>query len=294
MEKTEPSSSGDLAVPALLAGAACIGFAPILMRLSPLGPSATAFYRLAMALPMLLLWLWWDWRRTKAPPCATADLKGVALAGFCFAADLAVWHWSVNLTSVANATLFPNFAPIYVTLAAWLLFGQKVRPLFLLGLSLAIAGAVLLMGRNLQLGGEHLAGDGLAQLTAVFYAGYIVAVGRLRARLSTSAIMGLSALVTTPLLLLAALASGESLAIPTGPGWLSLLALAWLSHVGGQSLIAYGLAHLPAAFGSVVLLLQPLVAALLAWVWLGEALTPLAMLGGGVILAGILLARRGS
>ncbi len=73
-----------------------------------------------------------------------------------------------------------------------------------------------------------------------------------------------------------------------------LLALALLSHVGGQSLIAYALAHLPAAFSSVSLLLQPVAAALLAWLILSEALGLLQGLGGAVVLAGIAIARRGS
>jgi drug/metabolite transporter (DMT)-like permease len=289
-----PTSTSRLALAALLAGAVAIGFAPILVRLSPLGPSATAFYRLLLSLPLLGLWLAWDMIAQKHLPCRKGDLWGLAIAGFCFAADLAVWHWSVKMTSVANATLFPNFAPIYVTLAGWALFGQKVRPLFLAGMGLAMSGAILLMGENLSLGGDHLAGDLLGQLTAVFYAGYIVAVGRLRARLSTPAIMTLSGLATTPLLLVAALASGESLWIAPGQSWAPLILLALVSHVGGQSLIAYALAHLPATFGSVGLLLQPLVAALLAWGMLGEGLTLLAMGGGLVILAGIALARSGS
>lgn len=282
------------ALPALLLGAAGIAFAPILVRLSPLGPSATAFYRLLLALPLLALWLGWDVVRTKKPPCARADVKAILIAGFCFAADLAVWHWSVKLTSIANATLFPNFAPVYVTLAGWLLFRQTVRPLFILGMGLALSGAVILMAENLSLGGQHLAGDLLGQLTAVFYAGYIVAVGRLRASLSTPAIMTLSGLVTTPLLLLAAMASGESLLPAPGQDWTALILLALVSHVGGQSLIAYALAHLPASFGSVGLLLQPLLAALLAFALLGENLSWLAITGGLVILGGIALARAGS
>lgn len=78
------------------------------------------------------------------------------------------------------------------------------------------------------------------------------------------------------------------------PGWGVLLGLAWFSHAFGQGLIAFALAHLPVTFSSVGLLLQPLVAALLAWVILGEALGPWQALGGAVIMAGIALARIGT
>jgi drug/metabolite transporter (DMT)-like permease len=91
-----------------------------------------------------------------------------------------------------------------------------------------------------------------------------------------------------------ALISGESLVATTVFGWAMLAGLALISHAGGQSMIAYALAHLPAAFGSVSLLLQPAAAAVLAWWILDEALGPWQALGAAVILAGIYLARRGS
>ena len=77
-------------------------------------------------------------------------------------------------------------------------------------------------------------------------------------------------------------------------GWLILVGLAWISHARGQGLIAYALAHLPAAFSSVSLLFQPVMAAFFAWLLLAEPLAPLQIAGGVVVLAGIYLARRGS
>jgi drug/metabolite transporter (DMT)-like permease len=73
-----------------------------------------------------------------------------------------------------------------------------------------------------------------------------------------------------------------------------LAALALISHAAGQGLIAYALAHLPAAFSSVSLLFQPVMAALFAWAVLAEPLAPLQIAGGMVVLLGIYLARRGS
>jgi len=91
-----------------------------------------------------------------------------------------------------------------------------------------------------------------------------------------------------------ALASGEQMLPSSVLGWGYLLGLALVSHAVGQGLIAYALAHLPAAFSSVSLLFQPVMAALFAWVLLGEALVALQIAGGVVVLIGIYLARRGS
>ena len=101
-------------------------------------------------------------------------------------------------------------------------------------------------------------------------------------------------IVTCVALLLIALLSGEHLLATSAYGWLMLLGIAFVSEVGGQSLITYALADLPAAFSSVGLLLQPVAAGVLAWAILGESLGWWQALGGAVVLTGIVLARRGS
>ena len=295
-ESPEDGQKARVALAILLLGALGIAFAPIFVRLSELGPTATAFHRILLALPALWLWQNMESRGARRPrrPTGWPDYLGLIAAGLLFAGDLAFWHWSIRFTTVANATLLANFAPVFVTLYGFALFGERFSRTFLIGMSLALVGACVLMGRSLNLSPSHLLGDALGVITAMFYAAYIVAVGRLRARFSTATIMAWSGLATCAALLPIALISGESLVATTVFGWAMLAGLALISHAGGQSMIAYALAHLPAAFGSVSLLLQPAAAAVLAWWILDEALGPWQALGAAVILAGIYLARRGS
>ncbi len=292
MANLSSSHARRLALIALFAGAAGIAFAPILFRFSTVGPVTTAFYRLALALP--LLWLWMRWEKHAQPevlrPATRRDFAELALAGLFFAGDLAVWHWSLRLTSVADGTLLPNCAPVFVTLGAWLLFGEKITPRFIAGMVLAMAGAALVVGASWGKG-THLLGNVLGLVTAALYGGYMLSLKRLRATFSTATIMSWSGLFSTAALLVLALACGESLVVPTLSAWGVLAALAWISHAGGQSLIAYAFAHLPASFSSVGLLLQPVLAAGLAWVLLAEPLGWSQALGGAVVLAGIVLAR---
>jgi drug/metabolite transporter (DMT)-like permease len=138
-------------------------------------------------------------------------------------------------------------------------------------------------------------GDALGVVTAIFYAGYILAVKGLRDRGETTLhLMAVTSTITAILLLPVALATEGGLLPGSLYGWGILLGLALISHAAGQGLIAYALAHLPAAFSSVGLLLQPVVAAAFAWVLLSEPLVPLQIAGGVVVLIGIYLARRGS
>ena len=144
--------------------------------------------------------------------------------------------------------------------------------------------------------GTHLLGNLLGLGAAAFYGAYMLSLKRLRATFSTATIMTWSGLFSTLALLVIALlvialASGESLAVPTLSAWGVLAGLAWISHAGGQSLIVYAFAHLPASFSSVGLLLQPVIAAGLAWVLLAEPVGWSQALGGAVVLGGIVLAR---
>lgn len=288
-----------LAIAALVAGSLGIGFSPIFVRLSELPPVATAFWRVAIAVPVLWAWMAAEARGkatagvVPASPMSWEDRGVLILAGLFFAGDLATWHWSLHHTSVANATLFANIAPLFVTLFAWLLFRERFRPLFLAGLAVAMVGVLTLMGKSFSLGGDHLVGDGVGLITAMFYAGYFVTVGRLRRRFPTSVIMTWSGVVTALVLSVMTLASGEPIWATTLHGWLVLAGLALISHAGGQSLIAHALAHLPVAFSSITVLLQPVLAAILAWALLAEPLGAVDIMGMAIVLVGIALARRG-
>jgi drug/metabolite transporter (DMT)-like permease len=265
------------------------------VRLSEIGPIATAVHRVLLALPVLLLFQVVSPKAAvERTPSKASDWGLLALAGFMFAGDLATWHWSVGMTTVANATLLANFAPIFVALFSWLVFKERFTRLFLAGLALAMIGAMTLMGASLQVGTETLMGDLMALSCGVFYAGYILSIARLRSRFDTTTVMLWTSLGTFLFLLPLCWIQGESLIAPSLYGWLILVGLAVISHAGGQSLIAFSLAHLPASFSSVVLLMQPVVAAILAVLILGEVPLVWQAVGGMVVLIGIYLAKRGT
>lgn len=279
------------ALVALLVGATCIALSPIFVRLADVGPTASAFWRVALAAPVL-----WPLAALAPRPGAwRASWPLLVAAGFAFAGDLAFWHWSIRFTSVANSTLLANLAAPFVTLALWLFWRQRPSRLFALGLGTALVGVAMLVHTSLSSSATALLGDTLGVVTAVFYAGYILAVKELRdAGARTFEVMAVSSSVTALFLLPVALASGEALWPQSVYGWLTLAGLAWISHCAGQGLIAYSLAHLPAAFSSVSLLFQPVMAAVFGWLLLAERLVPLQISGGVIVLVGIYLARRAS
>ncbi|MEQ8247190.1 MAG: DMT family transporter [Alphaproteobacteria bacterium] len=289
-------SGPTLGLVALVIGALAISFAPIFVKTSELGPAATAFHRMLLSLPLLIGLSFAQYRSGPSPARSVKSRRDyglLLLAGAFFAGDLAVWHWSIQLTTVANATLFANAAPIFVAAGAWLLLGETFGVRFWLGLFVAGAGTVMVLGASLG-GHGNVLGDALGLLTAVFYAGYFICVKLLRRSIGTFEIMVWSGLSATPILLLVALVSGEPLLAVTWHGWLILIGLAVISHTFGQSLIAFALAHLAASYSSLTLLIQPVGATILAWVLLGQGMQVQQALGGVTVLAGIFLARERS
>jgi len=277
----------------LLAGGCAIAFAPIFVRLSDTGPVASAFWRAALAVPPL--WAWLATRPSGEGPPAAMPRRALAAAGLFFAADLGVWHWSIVYTSVANSTLLANLAPIFVTLAGWLFWGRTVTRVFLAGMALAIAGMFVLVGPHFAAGGTRLLGDGLGALTGLFYAGYMLAIKDARdAGASTGRLMAWSTTITAAALLPVAYLSPQPMIPAHLSGWWVLLALAMVSQILGQGLIAYAFAHLSASLSSVSLLIQPVMATLFAWALFHEAVGALQLAGGVMVLAGIWIARRAS
>jgi drug/metabolite transporter (DMT)-like permease len=299
---SDRSAAGELtALIALFAGALAIGSAGIFVRLSETGPTATAFWRGCLALPLLGLWALIERRRpasaaaaVSAAPAAApaASLRDPMLfwAGVFFAGDLALWHWSLLLTSIAASTLEANCAPMLVTLFSWALWGERPQLGFLGAIALAFAGMLLILVPKLGGGSHALLGDALGLGTACFYAAYILAVARLRTRHGTGTVMFATTLVFT--LLLLPLALPQRFLPLTAHGWWLLIGCALSAQVLGQSLIAYALAHLPATFSAVGLYVQVIAAAVYAWLLLAERLAPVQIAGGVVVLAAIALARR--
>jgi drug/metabolite transporter (DMT)-like permease len=279
-----------LALAALFVGACAVGSSGVFVRLSETGPTATGFWRGALALPFLAVWAWAEARRGEARWYRWVGDARIFWAGVFFTGDLALWHWSLLLTSVTLSTLEANMAPVFVVLITWILWRKRPQPLFVVALAIALIGVLLIVSPKLSQPHSALVGDFLGLGTAAFYAGYMIVVARMGTTYGTGALMLRTTLIFT--VLLAPLMIGEKILPDSAHGWALLIGLAATAQVIGQGLIAYALGHLPASFSSVGLSVQPLAAAVYAAWLLGERLAAVQLAGGVIVLAAIVLARR--
>ena len=273
---------------ALVAAAVAMGISPVFVRWADVGPDTSAFWRVALALPAL--WAWMRLEERGATP-SRAFSRPAILAGLAFSGDLFFWHLSILNTSVANATFFATTAPVFVALAGWLLMGARPGRNVLAGLALCLLGGAALVSASFALAPQHVLGDGFGLCTALFFGLYFLAVSAARDKAGAARVTFQLSCVTALVLLCIALVFERRFWPASPSGWAALLALALISHAGGQGLLSVALGRLPPLFSSLVIFLEAIAAALFGWLLLGEPVGLAQALGGVLILAGIFVAR---
>lgn len=274
----------------LVAGVICISFTGIFTKWAAMPGPVTGAIRMLVAAIVLALPFARE-ARTWTPRDRQGIKWGIA-SGLWFAINLGMLTSALLLTSAANATLLDNTAPIWVGLGALFVFKERLGRPYWLGLALALAGAAVVTGFNPLAGMRLGAGDALAFVGAIFYAGYLLTAQRARQDLRSFSFSWLVAATAALTLFAVILLMGLPLTGYPITSYASVIAMGILSQAGGWLLIGYALGHLPASTAVIGLLAQPVVTGLLAIPLLGEALTLQQMIGGALALTGIYLCLR--
>ena len=287
-------TSLQLGLTALLIAVFFYAFTPVFMRISEVGPWATAFWRLFFAFPIVyaVTQVQFGGQMELAAPFRRRRMGLIALGAVAYGTNLGFWQASLMETSVANAALIANIHPIVVVLAAWLLLKERITLYFLLGLVFSMTGVVLLIRQGSSDLGPISIGDIYALISGTTFGIWVICLRLVRQSFSTATTtiwnLGIAGLVLLP----AALLVEGDLAPPTLLGWGILLAFGLVVNVFAQSAFVYAAGHLPASLNSLGLLLTPVVSIFLAWLLLGESITWLQVIAGTLVLIGITLAQR--
>lgn len=271
---------------ALLVGSTALAFGPWLVRLADVGEVSAAFWRLALAVPMLVAIALMLGKEVRLPSRKVVII--IIAAAFFFAADLGLWHYGIMLTKMANAVLFGNSGSfLFALYGLWI---AKVRPSMaqVVGLGLAVLGTVLLLSGSLDLGLENVRGDVLALIAGLLYAGYLIGVDRVRKSVEPLAVIIWASALGAAFLLPSALMLGED---PIPGDWSILFVLALSSQVIGQGILVYAIGRLPPLVVGVALLSQPVVAGTIGWIFYDEVFTLTDWAGAIAVATALVLVR---
>ena len=264
---------------------------PLFVRIAAeagVGPYGSAFWRVFLALPFLAVWAKIEERGGPARPNFKTPM---IWAGVLFGGDLIFWHLSILKTSIANATFLSTTAPVWVMLVTAIVLKEKISRAALAGLALCLIGGSTLIGETLQFNPHHWLGDLFGLMTSFFFGMYFFAIKGARAYAGAGRTTFAASAVTSACLLVFTLATGDILMPATPKGAIALVSMAAISQALGQGLLSVALGKLPTFFSALVIFLEAVAAAALAWIFLDEPLSILQSLGGALILFGIFIAR---
>ncbi len=180
--------------------------------------------------------------------------------------------------------------PIFTTLGGWLILRQRFSARFLIGMAVAILGAIAIGIEDLQVADSGLIGDGAALLAAAFSAISILTIEQLRVQFFTAIVMQWTSFAGGLFLLPLVLLTGDRLLPTSNTGWLAIVGLGLISQAVGQGLLTYSLAKFTSSFVAVSMLAIPVIAAILALVIFSEQLSLFNWSAFAVVLSGIYLA----
>jgi drug/metabolite transporter (DMT)-like permease len=275
-----------LAFAALILANILLSIGPVFVRMSDVGPVAAAFWRIALAAPVLLTAAFAiGWR----PAGLSRGIwLALAISGLCFAGDLAAWHMGILKTQLANATLFGNSATLFYPVYGFLIARAWPSRAQGFALLLALAGAALLMGRSMQIAPGHLGGDLLCLLAGILYTAYFATMAKVRDTMAPIPALALSTLASMLPLLIFANLLGEQV-MPHH--WTPLVLMALSGQVIGQGLMIFALGQMSPMVIGIALLTQPVMAATIGWIWYNERLDGVDMIGAVAIAVALVLVR---
>lgn len=258
------------------------------------GVSAVAIAALRLTFASLALAPFvWTRARGEWTRLARRDFVLAILAGIFLALHFAFWISSLDYTSVMSSVVFVSTNPLFVGLASVIFLRESLKRGTVLGIIIAGIGGALIGITDLgSAGHESLFGDALALLGAIAVSGYLLIGRRLRKQLSLLAYIGLVYTTAAIVLLIMAIAMGANLLAYSITGYVLVLLLAAGPQLIGHTSYNWALKYVSATFVTVTLLAEPIGATVLAIPILAQVPSPIKILGGALILAGIYFAAR--
>ena len=244
-------------------GAMLIGFAPIFVKWSMLSSSAIAFYRMFFAIPFLFIFNYAVNKRLSFKVNNKSTILYTAFASLAFTTDLTLWHFSMTITSVSNATIIVNSAPIFVAILSFIIFKEKLSKGFLLSFVITYIGIIGLIYYSNNYNNGKFFGDLLCLVAAFFYGVYLLIIAKLGKEKSLNIIFYTTFFCCifsiTPMII-----EGGNIFPASSFEWINLILLAFLCQFGGQYFITHAIGKISASSGSIGLLMQPITATILA------------------------------
>ena len=229
---------------------------------------AIGFWRFSIYVIVLAVWM-----RSRGGWLRPAAIRNSAAGGISLGLDVVFFFSAVKLTNVVNATTIGAMQPIVVSIVAWKFFGERIR-LRDVGAAVVAMGAVVVIVVESSGTPEWSPLGDLFAVGAVFaWSGYFIFSKRSKGVLTSQEYTAGTGVWTAVICLIAGFVFQQDMSPPDSADWLPLLGLTFGAGILGHSIMNWSLVRVPLWLGSVLTLLIPVVGAVVAWIFLDEALT---------------------
>lgn len=208
------------------------------------------------------------------------------------------FYQSLDILPPIESLLIVNAAPVLTALFAYFLYREKISKKQLIGLFIALVGVIVISSQAASRGTDSLWAIGDAVIGTASFAMYTVVSRKLYTRLPLFDVLAVTSFAGAVMLWLLVIithswAVATVLSTLTLNGWLSLLFIVIFVSTLAYILYGYGLARVPGAVSAALTFYpQSIFAAILQWIWLGQVVTLVTVIGGIIILSGSMIMRR--
>ncbi|MCD0464513.1 DMT family transporter [Flavobacterium sp. ENC] len=269
---------------ALICGILCISIFPILIKLRLASGLISAFYRMFLAVVLLLPYVLLS-KNFKFPTLKLTLLA--ALCGILFASDVAVWNIAIQDSSATQASLLTNLSPLWVGIGSFLFLKSKPATNFWIGTVVSLFGMVTLVGFSFFLELNFDQAFLFAVLSGIFYSIYLLVSKNVLSHVDVLSFMTISLLASSAYLGILCYALDESFTGFSNTGWFVFVLQAIICQLCAWLSISYATQHMRATRVSLSLLSQAVITSILAWLFLEEQITLQMVFGGMILLFGI-------
>ena len=275
----------------LFVGVLAVSFAATFIRLADAPPLVIATYRLTIA-SIILIPIAAIKSRRNLPQLSRQDILLILLSSVFVALHFGLWITSLSYTSIASSVVLVTAHPAFVAVISYFLWGERLNKLTIGGIAVAFIGVVFINYSGLTFGSQAIVGNLLALIGGFAMGAYLIVGRQLRARIDILSYLTILYTCSAVILLVATVLSGHSLFGYSPTTYLMLVLLALVPQLIGHTSINLAVRLIPVTFVSVAILGEPVGAALLGSIILGEIPTANEIAGGFLMLSGIFLVLR--
>jgi drug/metabolite transporter (DMT)-like permease len=269
---------------ALICGILCISIFPILIKLKLAPGLISAFYRMAIAVTLLLPYVLLS-KSFKMPGLKLTLLA--ALCGILFGSDVSVWNLAIQDSSATQASLLTNLSPLWVGIGSFFFLKAKPATNFWIGTVVSLFGMVTLVGFSFFMELNFDTAFLFAVLSGILYSIYLLISKRVLSEVDVLSFMTISLLASSIYLGIVCYALNEPFTGFSNTGWFVLILQAVICQLCAWISVSYATQHMRATRVSLSLLSQAVITSVLAWLFLEEQITLQMIIGGIILLFGI-------